>query len=475
MKRGSIYVRLSAQADEANLSRDGMINECRALALREGIYVVAVHVDDGISGAVRDRPEFLAWLNDAREDRAEVLIANDGSRLTREGVNAAALVLDVIEGKDATTGAVVRPPVRFVSVDGLDSEKDAEAFRWRFVIAAEVARGERENIKRRNKASKARLREAGRHLGGAAPYGTRVVQSGAGDKRLARDETEAANLEHVARMLVANKPMMSALRWLNQQGVTTRRGNPWTSRSLKTTLSSAAMRDVVLKDDPATWLALQRRLSPGPDARRRVGAGRPPVWLLSRGNGICGLCGARLVIGSTRGKTRYMCNGRMTGMCGGLSIAAEPVDAFIEESYLAVHDDLPVVEMVTQWPGQEELRAAVQARDEAHAALVRAAQLGGDVLTANAAHEAAKQAVQHWEEVVKDSKPHVTLSVEGGSQGDRWRAASREDRWHIISEALARPIVVRPAGHGGVRRADFIDTSRVQVEWYVEAEPATNQ
>ncbi|WP_132197142.1 recombinase family protein [Kribbella orskensis] len=73
---------------------------------REGgrARVIDEHVDDGLTGALRNRPEFIAWLDDARECRASTLIAWHVDRMTREGVNVAAAILDVAEGKDPETG-----------------------------------------------------------------------------------------------------------------------------------------------------------------------------------------------------------------------------------------------------------------------------------------------------------------------------------------------------------------------------------
>lgn len=162
----SLYIRLSGAPDEANLSLSGMISELTEHVESKGLTVHAVHVDKGISGGVRDRPEFLAWLEDARSGKVGALAAYHGDRITREGVNAAALVLDVLEGKNPVTGAPERPIVRFISYDGLDSELDPDSFRWRFIIAAEVARSERNSIRRRNSASRRRLRAAHRMPGG---------------------------------------------------------------------------------------------------------------------------------------------------------------------------------------------------------------------------------------------------------------------------------------------------------------------
>lgn len=98
----SICVRLSKQAGDSNLSLRGMLDDCRALAAAHGARIVGEHVDDGVSGAVRNRPEFLAWLEDGRTGKANLLITPYADRLTREGINAAALVLDVVEGKGST-------------------------------------------------------------------------------------------------------------------------------------------------------------------------------------------------------------------------------------------------------------------------------------------------------------------------------------------------------------------------------------
>src|SRR5262245_51068080 len=113
-RAASIYVRLSKAASDSNLSRDGMLGDCRALADREGLAVVSEHVDDGFSGAIRNRPGFLAWLDDARSGRADTLLTYHADRLSREGIAVAGRVLDVIEGKDSETGEIVRPPVRLL-------------------------------------------------------------------------------------------------------------------------------------------------------------------------------------------------------------------------------------------------------------------------------------------------------------------------------------------------------------------------
>ena len=63
----SLYTRLSDKPDETSTSLESQERELRALAAQHGLTVVAVHVDPGFSGALRDRPGFLAWLDDAKK------------------------------------------------------------------------------------------------------------------------------------------------------------------------------------------------------------------------------------------------------------------------------------------------------------------------------------------------------------------------------------------------------------------------
>jgi len=173
--RASLYVRLSVAANGENMSLAGMTEDLRALCEREGFDEVALHVDNGLSGAVRDRPQFLAWLADAREGRADVLVTWHTDRLSREGLQVAAMLLDVVEGKDRDSGKVVHAPVRLFDSKGLDS-REGESFRLRFVLQAEIARAERERMRDRNRAAYRRVRAAGR-WSGATPYGYRPADN----------------------------------------------------------------------------------------------------------------------------------------------------------------------------------------------------------------------------------------------------------------------------------------------------------
>jgi site-specific DNA recombinase len=215
--RASLYVRLSRAATDANLSRDGMLDDLHKLADRQGFAVMAEHTDDGISGAVRDRPAFAAWLDDAREGRADVLIAWHVDRMTREGLPVAALLLDVVEGRDRD-GKPAHTPVRLMDHHGLDSAR-GESFRLEFVIKAEIARAERERMKARGVARAERLARAGRRHGGPTCFGYVAVAAPDGKgKVLAINEPEAAAVRRAAEMILEGRTPGHVARWLTAEG-----------------------------------------------------------------------------------------------------------------------------------------------------------------------------------------------------------------------------------------------------------------
>ncbi|MFI2664817.1 recombinase family protein [Micromonospora carbonacea] len=215
--RASLYVRLSKAADERNLSKQGMVDDLRRLCTAHGFAEVALHVDDGASGGIRNRPAFKAWLADATEGHADVLVAWHVDRLSREGLNVAAVILDVIEGKDPETGQVVRPPVRLIGFyDRLDSA-DGEGFRLNFLIKAELARAELSRMKSRAQARVRRMRKEKRAIGGLTPYG--YQRAARGSLELEHDPVSAPILQDMVRRVIDGASVGSVARDLNARGV----------------------------------------------------------------------------------------------------------------------------------------------------------------------------------------------------------------------------------------------------------------
>ena len=81
----SLYLRMSVESDEKGTGLESQEAELRQLAAQHGLRVLEPpHVDDGYSGALRDNPGFLAWLDDARKGGApRSLLAYHVDRISR--------------------------------------------------------------------------------------------------------------------------------------------------------------------------------------------------------------------------------------------------------------------------------------------------------------------------------------------------------------------------------------------------------
>ncbi|MEU7773664.1 recombinase family protein [Micromonospora taraxaci] len=391
--RASLYVRLSKASDDRNLSKQGMVDDLRALCAARGFTEVALHIDDGKSGAVRDRPEFRAWLADAIEGRADVLVTWHVDRLSREGLNVAAIILDVIEGKDPQTGKKDHhKPVRLIGyddrLDSGDPERDDEdsGFRMSFVIKAEQARAELNRMKKRSQARVKRMRKEKRSTGGLTPYG--YQRAPRGSKELEHDPVSAPILREAVRRVIDGASIASVAKDLNTRGVLSPRdhaavrdtGEPrknretgealppqlWTDQTLRRMLTNPVLlgwltddrkvvRDndgkPVLRGEPLIsredWDALQNAITGAKKPKHRTA----PEAMLS-GGVFCPLCGEVLhfhwAVKTSQEYRYYRCSGRTRkeNGCTAGAPRAERLEQLVGEVLLSTVGDLDVLRKV---------------------------------------------------------------------------------------------------------------------------------
>lgn len=476
--RASLYARLSRQAEASNLSLDGMVENMRALCQREGFTEVAVHVDDGLSGGYRDRSHFEAWLNDARTGAADVLVNPATDRLTREGLNVAAQILDVVEGKDPATGRPSHRPVRLIDCQGLDSAH-GDAFRFRFVIQAEVGRAERERIRQRARDRTKGLRRAGRWGGGTTPFGYTVVDApdGAG-KVLAVDSAEARLITDAASALLRETDPDNlnkiARRW-NHAGVKPRRAKQWSRTILfqvltgdhiqgLTTSGGRPVRDAdgnlanVYPEilSPATVTALRQLLAvKNPSPVRR---GRHPARLLS-GLLTCSGCGRTLQVASrSKGVAVYRCPATSRGfVCPHpVAVSAEPVEEHVAGRYLAAVGHMPMYEERTVVTGLAELATLEADIKDALADMASNA----DMVTFQRLQE-----LQSRREELAAAEPlrNTELVPTGLTMAETWERAMVDDRRALISSAFEE-LILKP----GRRGPKGFDPGRLTMVWAEE-------
>ncbi|MEV1157710.1 recombinase family protein [Micromonospora chokoriensis] len=468
--RASLNVRLSKLANESNVSKDGMIADLRSLCAREGFDEVALHIDDGVSGSVRDRPGLVNWLDDGREDRADVLLAWHVDRMTREGLPVAAAILDVVEGQDPVTGKAAHKPVRLMDYHGLDS-RDGESFRLRFVLQAEMARNELQRTKGRARARDRRLREQHRWGGGQVPTGYRPVPREGGGWVLAVEETEAAALREAAERVISGESLWGVTRWMNRDGVPPRRGEQWTTRSLAKCLGSNHLLGWItlggepLRDEDGKAVEAFPHVLDLPTAQsvraalvskpRDTPRGRRPARLLSR-LVLCAGCFAPMTVSHlSSGRVDYRCVKQSTGRTcpRPVVMAADGLEEFVESEYLAAVGAYPQIKPVAQVHDDGKLALV----EDAIAATLR--ELGA---AATAEALTRLQTLQterdHLSSLPKVAE--VVMVPTGKTQGEAWAAGDVHDRRALLHDAIE----VLAVGPGTPGRRGF-DPSRVTLIW----------
>jgi site-specific DNA recombinase len=330
--RAGILIRLSHEKD-TQLKTDEAFERfekaCRRLCKSRGWPVVDVFFENIVSAYQgKKRPQFELALRALERDTIDVLVVPTVDRLVRR-TSDAGRIKKIIED----TGKLI------ITADGLEVTPDNPASRFLFGVLAEAAEFESANTSARTKRQIAQQREKGRpHRGGRRPYGFTEL----GGEVI---EDEAKVIREVTRRILAGYSVISVTEWFNAAT-----GLTWVPQTLGRALRRPALAGLLeyetdkfipmkTKDDTdakpildrATWEQLRTLLK---DPSRKKG-GRSPGRLLS-GILLCGHCG-RPLEAAKRGQrvghtiTRiYRCNAKPgRGGCGGLSIAAEPLEDYV--------------------------------------------------------------------------------------------------------------------------------------------------
>jgi len=153
-----------------------------------------------------------------RDGEADVLAAYAVDRFSRQGVGEDAELVQIVrQGRNRRTP----PRVIFVR-EAIDSATDPNGWALRFVIASEMAHGERQAMVSRRKRSIAALQAQGRYTGrGAPPWGYRSApfDDGRPGRRLVPDTAETAVIREAAERLLDGESAGSVSRDFLDRGV----------------------------------------------------------------------------------------------------------------------------------------------------------------------------------------------------------------------------------------------------------------
>jgi len=321
--RAAIYARISDDRAGTGLGVQRQLEDCRALAEREGWPVGGEYVDNDVSAfAGKPRPRWDALVAELRAGRIDVVVAWAADRLYRRVLDLEAII-DLLEATGVRVATVTSGTVDLATPEGRAMA--------RVGVAIASAESERKSIRGRRKALE--LAESGNYGGGMRAYGYEP------DGVTVRP-AEAEVVAEGTRRVLAGEPLRSIVRDLEARGVRSSTGKPWTHGSFRRTLvrwRNAGVREY--KGEPvgdAVWprlvdrADLERVRAILLDPSRRPP--RVPVSYSLRGVALCGRCGAKLIAHPRgAGSRAYACpsaagNGSGNG-CGKLSVSAVPAEA----------------------------------------------------------------------------------------------------------------------------------------------------
>ncbi|WP_206313012.1 recombinase family protein [Streptomyces sp. JB150] len=462
------YARISKATDEStSIERQRELIRTTCQARGWALAEIIEDIDVSATRTRLDRPGLTRVREAIRSGRADIVLVwridrvarsvSDLATLTEEWAKAGVCLVSATEPFDMTTSA----GRMLLQLLGVFAEFEAATIRDR-VLAARSA-----------------LVKAGRHPGGAAPYGYRVVDNPDGTgKVLEVDPVEAAYVRKAADMILEGKSLYYTTAALNGAGSKPRKAAAWSMTSLRIVLTQDATlgymthNGKLVRNDEGEPVQVWEPILPQEDmARLRVllaptktpgGERKRRARLLSGGLLRCSTCGGRMRVNRTGGAkpvVRYSCSGKSdgTGCQRGVSIVAERIEEYITGMFLDLVGRYPVVEVRESIREVADL-AAVEA--EIKAATAELADVDDDDREAEMLADLRTLKVRRKQLLSQPSEPVVEYVELGQTFAEAWEARDTDGRRSLLESAIAH-IVVRP----GTRGRRGIDPQRIDIHW----------
>lgn len=299
--RAAIYARQSLDRTGEGMAVTRQLAECRDLATRNEWQVVEEYVDNDVSATSRKaRPEWTRLLADLEAGRYDVLVCWHTDRLYRRLRDLVDLV-EIAESK----------ALRIASVRAADLDLSTPAGRMLAGMLGHTQRYEVEQKSARQVAANVQARNAGRMPWTRRPYGYDLE-----DGKITVVPAEADELRAAAKLALDGASLTGIARDLNDRGVTTSLGGPWSVNALKRLLVNPRHAGLVTyRGDlggEGTWEPIfdrethERLVATLTNPNRRTASDTRTKHLLS-GLLICGRCGSPLYASPYQGKAeRYL-------------------------------------------------------------------------------------------------------------------------------------------------------------------------
>jgi DNA invertase Pin-like site-specific DNA recombinase len=487
-----IYLRLSDFRDQTDDTFEARKAELEEFAASLGLRVVWVAIENDLNGDGKpkgasafktpvkittpnglvefrtDRPRWQEVIRDyLLTGRAKVLVVSDDSRLARNERDG----LDLIDAARVSKASVVAPDEtwepRWILRDG-GSDAEQEALRDRIADARRYSASVRAKVKM------GRRRWAGKsYQGGRRPFGYQVQEHTAQHQRnLVIDEDEALELRQAAFDLLHGVSLAAVERGLIARGVATVTGGPWSTRTIRDMLLTAAVVGQQVRAGErvdAPWEAIisqpdqdrLRDLLTDP-SRRTHNGGNEPRWLVSC-FAQCGICQGQLKVG---GAGRGRSPAYVGSTCGHVRRQAKAVDDLISDLIIARLEEPDAADLLKPPPALlvdgEALRAERATLRRQRQALL--AVFEGDSQAQAEIDRKAARLSQIETQLTTSSQPDPLEEFRGQPARTVWEGLSMARRRAVVQLLLAQVVILRAE-----RKGSAFDPETIRVRWVEEA------
>ena len=388
MIKAVIYVRYSSRA-QRDASIEQQLDVCRRYAATNDLEIVGIYEDRALTGTNDNRPGFQQMIADSEKGDWQIVLVYALDRFARNRYDSAIykrqLKVNGVKVLSATEAIADDPTGIIVEslFEGMSEYYSAE-------LSRKIRRGMDDNAKKFMTL-------------GAVPLGYRRGPDG----RYQIIESEAAIVREIFDR-VTREPIADIIRDLNERGVLTKYGKPWSKSSFGKILSNDRYIGVYTYKGQKTPDAIpaiisheqfanvqdylgnkpQARKVPGALQRRRMENG---TYLLT-GKAFCGECGEPLTGKSGHGRSGamhyyYQCRGKTAHVCENKAIRRDDLERTVAAylNALVLDDDVvaaiadSTVEYQQNLAGASDLKILKEKQKEIDTALqniMRAIEMG---------------------------------------------------------------------------------------------------
>lgn len=207
-KRAAIYTRISRDVQGQGLGVRRQLEDCRRLAERLGVSVLAEYSDNDISAfSGRQRPEYGKLLADLEAGRIDVVLCWNIDRLLRQ-TKELERYMELCEPRHVATHEVTAGQVDLTTPSGRATAKTRGA--W--------AQFESEHKADRIRRQKAQAAQAGKYLGGRVPWGWKKADAALDERgrerggQIVLDPAAADHIRTGLESIIAGRSLVSVTR-----------------------------------------------------------------------------------------------------------------------------------------------------------------------------------------------------------------------------------------------------------------------